>query len=73
MLAAYLILRPKSRVTGSDGRTFELLAPAGEPDASGQAAASRWRTVPDDGNEYTADLQWELGQTTAAPMFRRFV
>ena len=61
------------RVLAADGRTFRRIKPAGQPDANGVATASIWRPVPDDGADYTPDLAWELGQTDAAPMFRRFV
>lgn len=72
LLALWLITR-KRRVLAADGRTFVQIRAAGAPDANGVAAASIWRPDPPDGNDYTPDLAWELGQTDAPPMFRRFV
>ena len=75
-LAAYVLWKLRQtarRVLSADGRTFVQIQPAGAPDANGMASASVWRPDPPDGNDYTPDLAWEMGQTDAAPMFRRFV
>lgn len=54
-------------VTGSDGRTYR------QTYAGSDTEAQLWRTIPDDGFDYTPDLTWQLGMVDAPPIFRRFV
>jgi hypothetical protein len=65
-LLAWLLSRGGKTVTGSDGRKFRRKQAATENNPS------IWRTVPDDGEDYFPDLGYDLGNSQATPIMRRF-